>query len=132
MKTENRRKWNRVIAGVMFMMLLLAAVPVQVAEAASATITLTTDMEEIHAGDTVEVELTISADATIGDFETFISYDETIFEFYSAASCITGGSVQNTFCNHCHRPDSLLPDPAGCVIAGSSGANHQQSNEQKR
>ena len=65
------------------MMLLLAAVPVHTAQAASATITLTTDTEDIHAGDTVEVKLTISADATIGDFETFISYDDTIFEFYS-------------------------------------------------
>ena len=73
-------------------MLLLAAVPVQTAMAASATITLTTDAEEIHVGDTVEVKLTISADATIGDFEAFISYDDTIFEFYSAASCITGGA----------------------------------------
>lgn len=72
--------------------LLLAVIPVQTVEAASATITLTTDMAEIHAGDTVEVKLTISADATIGDFEAFISYDDTIFEFYSAASCITGGA----------------------------------------
>ncbi len=70
--------------------LLLAAVPVQTAEAASATITLTTDMTEIHAGDTVEVKLTISADATIGDVEAYITYDDTIFEFYSATACITG------------------------------------------
>lgn len=74
------------------LLLLLAAHPVQTAQAASATITLTTDTEEIHAGDTVEVKLTISADATIGDFEAFLSYDDTIFEFYSAASCITGGA----------------------------------------
>ena len=74
------------------LLLLLAAVPAKTAEAASATITLTTDAEEIHAGDTVEVKLTISADATIGDFEAFLSYDDTIFEFYSAASCITGGA----------------------------------------
>lgn len=72
------------------LLLLLAVAPAQSAEAASATITLTTDMEEIRAGDTVEVKLTISADATIGDFEAFISYDDTILEFYSAASCITG------------------------------------------
>ena len=73
-------------------LLLLAVVPVQTAMAASATITISTDTEEIHAGDTVEVKLTISADATIGDFEAFLSYDETIFEFDSAASCITGGA----------------------------------------
>ena len=72
--------------------MLLAVFPAQSALAASATITLTTDTEEIHAGDTVEVKLTIKADATIGDFEAFLSYDDTIFEFYSAASCITGGA----------------------------------------
>lgn len=74
------------------LLLLLAVVPVKTVEAASATITLSTETEEIHAGDTVEVRLTISADATIGDFEAFLSYDDTIFEFYSAASCITGGA----------------------------------------
>ena len=74
------------------LLLLLAAVPVKTVEAASATITLSTDTEEIHAGETVEVKLTICADATIGDFEAFLSYDENIFEFYSAASCITGGA----------------------------------------
>lgn len=86
------RKWNRKIAGVVLLLLLLAVFPAQSALAASATITLTTDTEEIHAGDTVEVKLTIKADATIGDFEAFLSYDDTIFEFYSAASCITGGA----------------------------------------
>ena len=90
MKKRNCGKWNKWIAGVTTLLLLLAAFPVQTAQAASATITLTTDSEEIHAGETVEVKLTISADATIGDFEAFISYDDTIFEFYSAAPCITG------------------------------------------
>jgi len=92
MKKRIYKKWNRVIAGVATLLLLLAVVPVQTALAASATITLTAETEEIHAGDTVEVKLTISADATIGDFEAFLSYDDTIFEFYSAASCITGGA----------------------------------------
>jgi len=92
MKKKISQKWNRIIAGVTVLLLLLAAYPVQTAQAASATITLSTDTAEVHAGDTVEVKLTISADATIGDFEAFLSYDETIFEFYSAASCITGGA----------------------------------------
>ncbi len=92
MKNRWVKKWNKKLSGVLLLLLLLAAVPVKPVLAASATITLTTDEEEIHAGDTVEVKLTISADATIGDFEAFISYDETIFEFYSAASCITGGA----------------------------------------
>lgn len=94
MKMQNKKRKNgiRQIAGVMCLLLLLAFVPTQTAVAASATITLTTTAEEIHVDDLVEVNLIISADATIGDFEAFISYDDTIFEFYSAASCITGGA----------------------------------------
>ena len=92
MKMKRMEKQNKWMAGVIILLLLLAAVPVKTVEAASATIMLTTDMEEIHAGDTVEVKLTINADAAIGDFEAFLSYDDTIFEFYSAASCITGGA----------------------------------------
>ena len=92
MNGKIKKIWNRILAGVTTFMLLLAMFPLQTAEAASATITLTTDGTEIHAGETVEVKLTISADATIGDFEAFISYDDTILEFYSAASCLTGGA----------------------------------------
>lgn len=92
MKIRNTKKQNKWMAGVIIVLLLLAVFPVKYAEAASATITLTTDTKEIYVGDTVEVKLTIRADATIGDFEAFLSYDDTIFEFYSAASCITGGA----------------------------------------
>lgn len=93
MKNRNKRqKWNRVIAGALLSLLLLGCLPVQPVQAASATITLTTDSQEIRVGDTVEIKLTIKADATIGDFEAFISYDDTVMEFYSAVSCITGGA----------------------------------------
>ena len=91
---NQRKKFNKWIAGVMSFLLILAVIPVQTAFAASATITISTDMEEIHAGDTVEVKLTISADATIGDFEAFLSYDETVFEFCPdlTVPCITGSA----------------------------------------
>ena len=89
---NSTKKLNKWTAGVITFLLLLAVVPVQTVLAASATITISTDAEEIRVGDTVEIKLTISADSTIGDFEAFLSYDETIFEFYSAASCITGGA----------------------------------------
>lgn len=92
MNNKQNGKWNKAAVGVLFMLLLLAAIPAQTVHAASATITITSQTEEIHAGDTVEIKLTISADATIGDFEAFLSYDDTIFEFYSATSCITGGA----------------------------------------
>ena len=80
MKKRNQQKWNKWIAGVMTFLLLLAVLPVQNVQAASATITLSTEEEEIHVGDTVEIKLTIRADATIGDFEAFLSYDDEIFK----------------------------------------------------
>ncbi len=92
MKNKQRGIWNKAVVGVIGLLLLLAVVPARTAHAASATITLSSETEEIHAGDIVEVKLTIRADATIGDFEAFLSYDDTIFEFYSATSCITGGA----------------------------------------
>ena len=53
MRNQTNKQWNKRIAGVMIFLLLLAALPVKTALAASATITLSTDAEEIHAGDTV-------------------------------------------------------------------------------
>ena len=88
----NRRRWNKVIAGVAFFSLLLFAIPVLLVQAASATITLATEVGEIHVGDIVEIQLIIQADETIGDFEAFLKYDDTKFEFYSSVSCITGGA----------------------------------------
>lgn len=92
MDNKQHGTWNRAAVGVIFLLLLLAVVPARAALAASATITISSETEEIHAGDVVEVKLIISADATIGDFEAFLSYDDTVFEFYSATSCITGGA----------------------------------------
>lgn len=89
---KNGQKWNKIITGVVVFCLLLLVIPVVSVQAASATITLSTEAEEIRVGDTVEVQLMIAADAVIGDFEAFLSYDDTIFEFYSAASCISGGA----------------------------------------
>ena len=88
----NRLRWNKVIAGVAFFYLLLFAVPVLLVQAASATITLATEVGEIHVGDIVEIQLIVQADETIGDFEAFLKYDDTKFEFYSSVSCITGGA----------------------------------------
>ena len=50
------------------MSFMIAAAPVVPAQAASATISLSTQEEEIRVGDMVEVSLTIEADETIGDF----------------------------------------------------------------
>lgn len=73
----------------------------ETAQAAVATIDLTTDAEMIRVGEEFEVILTISAQptegetvqaATIGDFEAHLLYDADIIEFITAPSCITGGA----------------------------------------
>ena len=89
---KNRKKWYKAVRVVVFLYVLLCAIPNSFVQGASATITLDTQAEEIRVGDIVEVQLTLRADVTIGDFEAFLSYDDTIFEFYSSVSCITGGA----------------------------------------
>ncbi len=84
---KNRQKWDKIIVVVCFLWCMIPIVPVQ---AASATLTFSTEAEEICVGDIVEIQVTITADAVIGDVEAFLSYDNTIFEFYSATTCITG------------------------------------------
>lgn len=88
--SKHRKKWHKVVRVVVFLYVLLCAIPNCFVQGASATITLDTQAEEIHVGDIVEVQLTLRADVTIGDFEAFLKYDDTIFEFYSSVSCITG------------------------------------------
>ncbi len=92
MKNNNRTNKYKIIAGVLLLGVFLCLLPVRFVQAASATITISSEEEEIRVGDTLKIEITIRADATIGDFEAFISYDDSIFEFYSAVSCITGGA----------------------------------------
>ena len=86
MKKRNSNKWFMILLTII---MITVAAPVLPAFAASATITVSTTTEEIHVGDTVEVVLTIKADDAIGDFEGYFSYDDSVLEFYSAASCIS-------------------------------------------
>ncbi|HEX3022838.1 MAG TPA: cadherin-like beta sandwich domain-containing protein [Lachnospiraceae bacterium] len=63
----------------------------KVAYAASATVSLSTDASDIKLKDTFEVILLVEADAEIGGFETYLSYDDTLIEFVEGGSCVTGG-----------------------------------------
>lgn len=86
-------------------LILLAAVlwmiPAKPVAAAMATIRLQTSSEVVRVDDEFEVSIIITAQpsegessqtAVIGDFEAYLIYDDTIFEFVTAASsCITGG-----------------------------------------
>jgi len=90
MKKRNSNKWIVILLIIMF---ITTAAPVSPVQAASATVTVSSTNTEIHVGDTVEVILTIKADTPIGDFECYLNYDDSVFEFQKSdvASCITGG-----------------------------------------
>lgn len=87
-----------------FLFLIIAFIwifPEKTAAAAMATIRIQTPSEVVRVDDEFEVSIEItaqpsegesSATAVIGDFEAYLIYDDTIFEFVTAASsCITGG-----------------------------------------
>lgn len=87
-----------------FLVLLVAGLwlcPVKATLAAMATIQLTTPSETVRVDEEFEVSIIITSQpsegesakaAIIGDFEAFLLYDDSLFEFVTAASsCITGG-----------------------------------------
>lgn len=86
-----KKQFHRVIV---FCMILAAAVhlgqPLTVF-AASAAIGFSLPAEPIMVGDVVSINLTVDADADIGDFEGYISYDSDYLEFKTGATCIAGG-----------------------------------------
>lgn len=86
---------------ILLMAVLLGIWPAASAEAAMAKIELQTESDVVHVDDEFELSIVITAQpsegesaaaAIIGDFEAFLIYDDTIFEFVTAPSCITGGA----------------------------------------
>ena len=65
--------------------------PMESVWAESATLELNVLNQEIRAGDEFEIELLVTTDVTLGDFEGYLTYDENLIEFVTGASCITGG-----------------------------------------
>ena len=65
--------------------------PIEFVWAESATLELNVLNQEIRKGDEFEIELLITTDVTLGDFEGYLTYDENLIEFVTGASCITGG-----------------------------------------
>lgn len=62
-----------------------------VCQAASVSITLNTDTPSVTKGDTVLVNVQLSSDARLGDFEAYITYNKDVLEFQEGASFIAGG-----------------------------------------
>ncbi len=73
------------------LLLILFLLPHSICQAASANLTLGADTESAVVGDDITVNLSISSDAMLGDFEAFITYNADILEFKNDASFIAGG-----------------------------------------
>ncbi len=71
--------------------ILILVSPASIAKAASAEIGFVVQETGSMVGDLITVYLTIDADATIGDFEGYVSYDPDVLEYKTGASCIAGG-----------------------------------------
>lgn len=65
---------------------------VQVAYAASASVTISTDANAIVAGETFSAVVSAESSAVISDFEAYISYDPLVLEFVSGGKLVTGGN----------------------------------------
>lgn len=61
------------------------------AYAASAALELQCLADEIYKEEQFEVELLVTTDVTLGDFEGYLTYDDSILEYVTGPSCITGG-----------------------------------------
>lgn len=75
---------------IIFMLLFAFLLPINV-KAAGVNITFTTKEEKVTKGQTITVNIKVSSESLIGDFETFISYNSNVLEFVEGASFIAGG-----------------------------------------
>lgn len=66
-----------------------AAVPVF---AASAEVSVTIDEEEVTVGDVIYVNIRIESLEQLGDFEAFVTYDDSVLEYRGNSAVITGSS----------------------------------------
>lgn len=71
--------------------ILLCLGQTQYAYAASASLELNCMDEKIYREEEFEVELLITTDVTLGDFEGYLTYDDSVLEYVTGPSCITGG-----------------------------------------
>ncbi len=61
------------------------------AHASSADITISSDSEVYHKGDTVTVSIEIEADVLPGDFEGYLLYPEDVLTYVSGPGIVSGG-----------------------------------------
>lgn len=75
----------------LFTILFLGMFKDQILYAASATIWFEELGTGAAAGQEVSIQMKVSSDVTLGDFEGYIIYNPDVLEYVSGPSCITGG-----------------------------------------
>ncbi len=88
MRTRVRPYIMRLACVVLFMLMMTAGTA---AFGASADISFTASAGEIRVGETLTVELTITAEVFPGDFEGYITYNPDVLEYAGGPDCIAGG-----------------------------------------
>lgn len=83
-------KKKRIILCLLILCLLLSGVPTSMVRAASATVTLSLKGSDVKLNDTFYVVVKVDATASIGGFETFLSYDEEKIKFIEGGDVVTG------------------------------------------
>jgi hypothetical protein len=76
---------------IAMIMVILSITPYEICKAQSAQITFNTEQAEYTIGDNIIVNMHITSDAVLGDFEAYITYNADILEFKNGASFISGG-----------------------------------------
>lgn len=87
MIAQNRQK---IFIRIMLLLVLVMLLPTRTASAASVTISFSVNQEIIHVGDEIEVTITLTSTDTMGDFEAFLSYNDSVLTPTSKPACITG------------------------------------------
>ncbi|BCJ93457.1 hypothetical protein acsn021_10260 [Anaerocolumna cellulosilytica] len=85
----NLKKYKSYAAAILCMIMVL--IPVMGSQAASVTITLTTKNERLKVGEEIIVNLKLSSQEKVGDFQGYVTYNADILEFVSELDFIAGG-----------------------------------------
>jgi hypothetical protein len=76
---------------VVILCIIMMLIPVKGSQAASAAITFSTKNEKVKVGEEIIVNLKLSSEGKVGDFQGYVTYNADILEFVSESDFIAGG-----------------------------------------
>lgn len=87
-----KTKLMRYIGAFLFFFAMGGLTMVEPAYAASAEVSITTDADEVTVGDIVYVNIRIESLDQLGDFEAYVTYDDSVLEYRGNSNVVTGSS----------------------------------------